>query len=190
MDKHAIIQQIKSGNEGALSLLYKEYRHEFIQFGSKNYQVSEDDLKDIFQNTVIVFYENVISGKLEFLTSDVKTYLFAIGKYQILNYKKNIAKRGNVQLNDAIKDTTTEIAEDMEQHEELNDLAKKVMGDLPENERKILELFYYQEKSMEEIAREMNYKNANVAKKKKSLIMKKLAEQIIKLSKGLMSVLL
>ena len=190
MVSHEVIQDIKSGNDAVLVRLYKQYRDEFIQFGIKNYHVKEEDLKDIFQNTIIALHENIMSGKLEFLTSDIKTYLFAIGKFQLLNFKRNIVHIGNHETDSGIKDTAPEMAEDMERKDELSDLVKKVMEDLPENEKKILELFYYQDKSMDEIAREMSYKNANVAKKKKSLIMKKVGEQVMKLTKGLMSVLL
>jgi RNA polymerase sigma factor (sigma-70 family) len=77
----------------------------------------------------------------------------------------------------------------MEEQNELEDSVKKVLAELPEHERKILELFYYEKKSMEEIAGIMGYANANSMKKKKSLILKKLGEKVIDISKGLLGLL-
>ena len=190
MDNSTIIQEIKAGNQQVIVRLYKEYRDEFIQFAIKNYGLNREELKDVFQDTIIAFYENIASGKLEHLTSDVKTYLFAIGKRQASNYKRNLFKIGNLSTDDDIKAILTDIAEEMEQPNELEDVVKKVLSELPEQERKILELFYYEKKSMEEIASIMGYANANSMKKKKSLILKKVGEQVIKLSKGLLMLLL
>ena len=83
-----------------------------------------------------------------------------------------------------------DIAEEMEQPNEIEESIKKVLAELPDHERQILELFYYEKKSMDEIAAIMGYANANSMKKKKSLILKKVGEQVIKLSKGLLGVLL
>ena len=190
MDNSTIIQEIKAGNQQVIVLLYKEYRDEFIQFAIKNYGLSREELKDVFQDTIIAFYENIASGKLEYLSSDVKTYLFAIGKRQASNHKRNLFKIGNLSTDDDIKAILTDIAEEMEQPNELEDVVKKVLSELPDQERRILELFYYEKKSMEEIASIMGYANANSMKKKKSLILKKVGEQVIKLSKGLLMLLL
>ncbi len=190
MENNTLIQEIKAGNQQVIVLLYKEYRDEFIQFAIKNYGLSREELKDVFQDTIIAFYENIASGKLEYLTSDVKTYIFAIGKRQASNHKRNLFKIGNLSTDDDIKAILTDIAEEMEQPNELEDVVKKVLSELPDQERKILELFYYEKKSMEEIASIMGYANANSMKKKKSLILKKVGEQVIKLSKGLLMLLL
>ena len=190
MDNNTIIQEVKAGNQQVIVMLYKEYRDEFIQFAVKNYGLSREELKDVFQDTIIAFYENIASGKLEYLSSDVKTYLFAIGKRQASNHKRNLFKIGNLSTDNDIKAILTDIAEEMEQPNELEDVVKKVLSELPEQERKILELFYYEKKSMEEIASIMGYANANSMKKKKSLILKKVGEQVIKLSKGLLMLLL
>jgi len=185
-----IIEEIKAGKQDAILMLYKEYRDEFIQFAQKNYGLSREELKDVFQDTVIAFYENITSGKLQYLNSDVKTYLFAIGKRQASTYKKNLLKIGNLSTDDDIKAILIDVAQEMEHPNELEEVVKKVLSELPDQERKILELFYYEKKSMEEIASIMGYANANSMKKKKSLILKKVGEQVIKLSKGLLMLLL
>jgi RNA polymerase sigma-70 factor (ECF subfamily) len=190
VNKHNIISEILSGNELSIAWLYSEYRDEFIRFGEANTTLNSEELKDVFQESIIAFYENVVSGKLQHLTSDIKTYLFAIGKRQASNYKKNLFKIGNLYGNEHINAMLKDIAEEMEQPNELEETVKKVLAELPEHERKILELFYYEKKSMDEIAKIMGYANANSMKKKKSLVLKKVGERVINLSKGLLSLLL
>ena len=190
VNKHNIISEILSGNELSITWLYSEYRDEFIRFGIANTTLNREELKDVFQESIIAFYENVVSGKLQHLTSDIKTYLFAIGKRQASNYKKNLFKIGNLYSNGHINAMLKDIAEEMEQPNELEETVKKVLAELPEHERKILELFYYEKKSMDEIAQIMGYANANSMKKKKSLVLKKVGERVINLSKGLFSLLL
>ena len=190
MHKAEIIQRIKNGDETQLLSIYKEYRDEFVKFASYNYALSNEDAKDVFQNAVIALYENVQSGKLSELTSDIKTYLFAIGKFQMLNLKKKTSLVSNLSSDYAIKENPFDMAEDDETRNEMDKLVKSVIRDLPEVDQKILELYYYEDKSLRDIAQMLNYKNENVVKKKKSLIMKKIGEQVLKISKGLMSIIL
>ena len=190
MDNSTIISRIKADDRYILAELYKNYREEFIQFIQKNYGLSREESKDIFQDTIIAFYQNIVTGKLQYLSSDVKTYLFAIGKRQASTFKKNLFKIGNVSIDSDIKAILKDIAEEMEQPNDLEDAVKKVLSELPEHEKKILELFYYEKKSMDEIATIMGYANANSMKKKKSLILKKVGDSVIKISKGLLGLLI
>ena len=72
----------------------------------------------------------------------------------------------------------TEVTDEFEGEEENKEMVRKYLEQLDGNCRKVLELYYLQGMKMEEIARELGYKNANVAKKKKSLCLKKLAELV------------
>ena len=78
--QNEIIQKIRSGGQTELGSIYEEYRTEFLQWITKEYDCSMDDGKDIYQLTILIFYDNIKKGKLEHLVSSVKTYLFGIGK--------------------------------------------------------------------------------------------------------------
>lgn len=58
----------------------------------------------------------------------------------------------------------------------------KAIEKLPEDCQQVLKLFYFNEYDMDSIARELNYKNADTAKTKKSLCMKNLMNELKKLS--------
>ena len=53
---------------------------------------------------------------------------------------------------------------------------------LPVDCQKVLKLYYFNEYDMDSIARELNYKNSDTAKSKKSICMKNLMAELKKLS--------
>jgi RNA polymerase sigma-70 factor (ECF subfamily) len=173
MAREDIIGKIRAGGPAGLAMIYEEHRDEFLHWIRKEYGCSEDDSKDIYQVTILAFYDNVRSGKLQHLVSSVKTYLFGIGK--------NIVR-------DTMRKSTRHIAFDQERwlNENLVDepgdtipehvfaSAKSALERLGEPCRRLVELFYYERKSMEEIVTELNYKNAEVAKNQKCKCMKRL----------------
>src|SRR5215212_8720069 len=80
MSENQIIERIRLGGQSELGIIYEEFRSEFIQWISREFHCTTDDSKDIYQLSILIFYDNVKSGKLEHLVSSIKTYLFAIGK--------------------------------------------------------------------------------------------------------------
>ena len=59
----------------------------------------------------------------------------------------------------------------------------QALEELPTDCKEVLRLYYFKEYDMESISREINYKNADTAKSKKSLCMKRLIQELAKLSK-------
>jgi RNA polymerase sigma-70 factor (ECF subfamily) len=58
----------------------------------------------------------------------------------------------------------------------------KAIDKLPEDCQKLLKLYYFNEYDMDSVARELNYKNSDTAKSKKSICMKNLMVELKKLS--------
>ena len=176
------IKEIKNGNETVLVELYKLYRNEFISWSFKNYTLNKEDAKDIFQETIIAFYNNVKSGQLTEFTSDVKTYLFAIGKFKIINFLKK--QQRSVTFSDfdllKVEEPIHNEMLDKEENEFIKATVKKYLNEQCEDCKKVLELYYFKDLDMKAIAQEMGYKNADVAKKKKYECFKKLAEMVKK----------
>jgi RNA polymerase sigma factor (sigma-70 family) len=176
------IKEIKNGNETVLIELYKLYRNEFLNWSFFHYKINKEDGKDIFQDTIIAFYNNVKSGTLIHLTSDVKTYLFGIGKFKIINFIKK--QQRSVTFSDfdllMVNEPITNEMIDKEENEFIKDTVKKYLNEQCEDCKKVLELYYFKDLDMKTIAEEMGYKNADVAKKKKYECFKKLAEMVRK----------
>lgn len=175
-----IIFEIKGGNQQPIYDIYRLYRNDFIRWGVHHFSCSEAEAKDVFQEVLVRFYQNIVSGHLTELTSDTRTYLYAIGKFQFLNLiKKNTRTVTFSQLE--LINTTTSIDNSMEQSEEEKhnaEMVKQHLDLLDDKSRRILEMYYLEGKDMQTIAKEVGYKNADVAKKKKYEVMKKLASMV------------
>ncbi len=181
-----IIYQIKQGNEQPLIDLYRLHRNEFIVWSCKEFRANEEQAKDAFQEAILDFHQNIVSGQLTELISSEKTYLFQIGKHKILNL---IKKEGRITYNDNLQLIKGKEFEDYMEDENkayTQEQISSAINKLPEDCQKILKLHYFNEYDMDSIAREMDYKNADTAKAKKSVCMKKLIVELNKLSKILL----
>jgi len=123
---------------------------------------------------IIAFYENVRSGKLKVLTSSVKTYLFSIGKYNILNQLK--ARRRLIPTEEIFTEVDLESNQYFKEieltHRQV--LIEQAFQQLGQACRELLMLFYYHQYSIKNIQEEMNYNNENTVKATKSRCMKSL----------------
>lgn len=175
-----IIEKIKTGDNQPLYNLYNEFRDDFIRWALNTFPVNEEEAKDVFQECIIRFYRNITNNSLQHLTCDIKTYLWAIGKYQLLNLTK-IKQRTVTYSTDKLINTTEAAEDSMSNKEEENhnkEMVRQHLSLLDEKSRRILEMYYLEGKDMKTIAEEIGYKNADVAKKKKYEVMKKLASLV------------
>lgn len=177
-----VIQEIKAGSEAALVDTYTLYRDEFMAWSVRHYSISDELAKDVFQDAIIDFYQNIQSGQLEVLNSSVKTYLFQIAKYKIINLLKRDRRQTYLEDTKLINSESQDYMQDQEIKYKLEDITI-AMSNLPADCQRLLKLYYFKEYDMPSIARELNYKNSDTAKSKKSVCMKKLMIELNKLSK-------
>jgi RNA polymerase sigma factor (sigma-70 family) len=169
-----IISRIKSGDEKSYFALYKTHRESFINWATFSYNISIEDTKDLYQETFLILWNNIREEKLTHLTADIKTYIFSIGKHLILNFikKKNrsVTFEPSLLINESYKPF------DMTHNDDHNRImVEEHLSKLEPKERRILEMYYIEEKDMKTIAAELGYKNADVAKKRKYEVFRKLA---------------
>lgn len=173
MLQNEIIAKIKTGGQTELGMIYEEYRTEFLKWVVKEYNCSEDDSKDIYQIAILIFYDNVKTGKLEHLVSSVKTYLFGIGKNIVMENMRKTKRQTPIDQERWLKEYLID-----EPHEVTSDasleIATRALNKLGEPCRKLVEMFYYERKNLEEITNALNYKNAETAKNQKCKCMKRL----------------
>jgi len=173
MDESSVIERIKSGDKTTLDEIYKQYRAEFISWVVKQYSCSTDEAKDVYQSAVLILYENIINGKLTELTSSVKTYLYSVGKNKMREARK-ITSRYKFEITEGLfaHNISSDTTED-ELTEQFNTIAAslKTLGDPCST---VLQLFYYEKQSMEQIADKQGYKNKDTAKNLKHKCLKRL----------------
>ena len=175
MDDHSVIEKIRRENgEKELKEIYNLYRTEFLNWSKKSYSCSEDDGKEIFQEVMVIFYENIISGKLKKMDSNVKTYLFGIGKNKIKEEFRYHAKKTPVEMaENKINTTINYEAEEGEDKSEIYNISDclNILGDPC---RSILVEFYYKKKNWDDISRHLNYKSSDSVKNMKYKCLKRL----------------
>src|SRR5690554_2756328 len=82
------IRSLQHGDTAVLDEIYLQYKGGFLEY-AKRYPIDQDVVRDIYQDSMIALYENIVQGKLNGLKSSIKTYLYAIGKYKIFAYLKS-----------------------------------------------------------------------------------------------------
>jgi RNA polymerase sigma factor (sigma-70 family) len=166
MSPSEIITRIRHEGQHQLGLLYQEYRSEFLHWVEKEFNCSSDDSKDIYQATILVFYDNIQSGKLEHLTSSVKTYLFGIGKNIAMENIRR-AKRSTPLPHSQWSMEYLQEEHDYSNDEMVCEGIRRAMNRMSESSKRLLQLFYYERKSMKEISVILNYRNSDTAKNQK-----------------------
>jgi len=167
-------------NNRIITETYNKYREPFLGFAQKNYGLSRGITEDIYQETMLAFHKNVLDGKMNNLNVSVQTYLFAIGKNKIIDYLRLTNKGINIEIIPDIlsldeDDRFNNLYNDEESTiNKRNMIVYKAVSQMENPCKKILTLFYWQGKNMNEIAEQMNYNSSDVAKTAKSRCMKKI----------------
>jgi RNA polymerase sigma factor (sigma-70 family) len=166
-DDH-IIQEILNGRDQTLRLLYNKYRHDFMLWAKRKFSLDESIIEDAFQDALEVFYRNVISGKLKNLNAPLQNYLAGIGRLKLLQY---LDKNKRIEYPDKINDEQigsienfleTLIEKELDKEKIVN--LKKSFNKLSETCQLLLTKRYYEEKSIEDITKEMKYENVNTTR--------------------------
>jgi DNA-directed RNA polymerase specialized sigma24 family protein len=87
-----LIDSLKRGEVDLLDEIYIENRDAFLNWITKGFNLDREEAADLYQDTVIAFFENIRKGKLTSLTVNLQTYLFSIGKNLALKHHRNKAQ--------------------------------------------------------------------------------------------------
>lgn len=160
-----IVSGILNGSKDSLNRLYKSYFPMALQLVLRN-SGNEDDAKDIFQEAVIVLYNKVKSEKFE-LNSKLNTFLYSVcRRLWLKRLKQQSRNAGNI--NDF--EEFIPVEEDMERYEEEDLKFKKMdaaLNLLGEPCKTIIEDFYMNSQSMQDICDKFGYTNTDNAKTQK-----------------------
>lgn len=163
-----IINGIRNQDDFILNWLYDNYL-QTIKKHVLNNNGSVDDVSDVFQDTIIVLYNQIESDSLN-LTTDLKGYFFGIARnvWSAQLRKKQRTVELEIDLPD--EDETEEQSDPV-----LERIVSRVFSKLKPDQQMILTLFS-DGLSYEEIAIKMNLKNEVYARRKKYLSKESLIE--------------
>lgn len=177
IEDQQLIEDLKQKKLIVLDRIYLAYKEEFFLF-ARTFSVSEDDIADVYQETVISFYENITKGKLNQLTSSIKTYLFAIGKFkiyrQLKNNKLSFVDDLVIHSDEELKTFEVEVSKKRQK------VLKEALYNLGAKCKEVLELFYYEGLTLDEIQNFLKYSSKDVLKSQKSRCLKQLKEIVTK----------
>ena len=141
---------------------------------------NEEDAKDVYQESIIILYNKVKAGDFE-LTSKLKAYIYSVCR-RIWLKKLNQRSKKESELKDFHESIPVE--SDLELHE-IRDLQLSRMEEsmlmLGEPCRTIIQDFYMQNKSMQEICDKFGYTNPDNAKTQKYKCLQRLKKLFFQL---------
>jgi RNA polymerase sigma factor (sigma-70 family) len=160
------IEGLRTGNSEVLSVLYKKYYNIVLKFIVNN-SGTQEAAQDIYQETIIVLYENVQKSSFE-LNCQLQTYIFSIAKRLWLKQLKKSSKTFLFKEDgeNELVDVSEEITEHLNKEVELEKLNQSLL-ELGEPCATLIKDFYVQKLSMDEIAEKFGYTNADNAKNQK-----------------------
>lgn len=177
MENHSMIERIKKqDSENGLKEIYSKYRDEFLLWAIRNHSCSMEEAKDVFQQTVIIFYENIVYGKVSEITTKVKTYLFSIGKNKLLELIRKKGKHLNEFKDQAYSGSEIYYGDEYEEYEGKLKKVELCLEKLGDPCKGILKQYYYQKRSMQEIAKVLDYKNSDTVKNLKYKCLQRLRQ--------------
>lgn len=159
------MEGLAASDKKAVETIYKD-NFNTIQALIINNNGSADDARDIFQESMIVLYEKAKSGSFE-LNCQIKTFLYSVSRRLWL---KRLQQQNRFSSPGDSMEPVVPVEEDLEEHERRNaefDMMEKAISHLGEPCKSLIEAYYLQKQSMQAIAANFGYTNADNAKNQK-----------------------
>ena len=150
---------LRQNNKTAFSLLYKRHIKALIQFGRK-LTTDQELIKDQLQELFVEIW-NKRSSLVE--VEQVKIYLIKALRYKLLRAISKSNKSQVYRLEDLLTDFSELDLMEEEVSQERKKLIKIQLQQLPERQREVIHLRYYQNLKNEEIAEIININYQSVA---------------------------
>lgn len=164
---------------------YEGLKPLFINYIRKNFDLSYDDIMDIYADVWIDVRNNILNGRVEKETK-WQAYILKMGWNQANKLKNRLKQMDSIDVegfnSDAFEKEYTENAEaekSIYSDPQLIAILGAELSYIPDPCNKILKLYYHDGMSMTEIADSMNYSNQNSAKTTKNRCMDKLKARIL-----------
>lgn len=167
------VDLILKGDRHALTIVYKKHRL-FIQNYITSHRGNREDAQDVYQEVMMVFYANIVSGRLICLQGKLSTYLYKVAQ----NVWHN-RQRLREPLAHATALTDYPIERSINTAKE-DALLHQLMNGLDYRCREMLTLFYFERLPMKKIAERMGMDQVESARKRKWDCLEKLRKLVQK----------
>lgn len=160
-----ILAALRNGEEDALAELFFRNRRPITALVVRN-QGNEDDADDVLQEALVALWERVRNGSFEY-QAKLSTFLYATAKN--IWFHRLARRRREVAMPEEFDAMDTDEYSPLEEVEENERVlaVQRAMEQIGHPCRELLLLFYWEENSMDEIARKLGFANADTVKSKK-----------------------
>ncbi len=167
-----LVEAIKNNNSSVLQALYISNYSKIEKFIVSN-NGSKEQAKDIFQEAYIASWKNVKNDK--FIPKNetaINGYLYTIAKNKWMDYLRSVQykkntfyKEGNFKVEEKSTYDSLDLDNELVYEKKMN-LAMKAFKELKKPCKELLTKFYFEKKSMAEIAEELSIDAASTRNKK------------------------
>lgn len=176
-----ILESIRKGeNTSILQHLYEKVLPKICKYICKN-SGTEDDAFDIFQDGIMIFYKYVISGRYR-EEYDIAGFLYTVCRNLWINKARHDRLLMRLDENFEGNDLGNNILDDIISKERESEV-KRLLSELGEKCRELLQYAFYYRLSTSEICNKMGFANEDTLKTKKYKCKQRLLE-IIKNSRN------
>jgi RNA polymerase sigma factor (sigma-70 family) len=170
-----ILDLMHQGDDEALVMLYRQNQKAVTSYVLRN-NGSGEDAEDVLQESVIILWERVQSGRFEY-SAKLSTFIFGIAKNVWSRKRMRKHREPATEFENDVFDSGEQSALDAMIDSERSRTIADAMERLGDPCRTLLVLYYWEERSQEEIALQMGFANAATVKSKKYTC-KKMLEKI------------
>lgn len=170
----------KNNDQKVMQQVYQQIFPKFRSHVLKN-SGDENQAKDVFQEAFVNCWQNVKEDKLA-TNSNLEAYLFTIAKNKWIDHLRSMEFKKTVKMDNLSRLTIVqdEPENDHKVTEQQDEIMKKALDRLGANCKLLLQLFYFDRKSMHEISRLMEIAPAS-ARNQKYRCMEKLRNLSLKI---------
>ncbi len=159
-----LIERIRKNDRLVLGEIYTKYEKQVFSY-IKYKGGTEEDAKDMLQEAIIVLWQKVNSGDFN-LSAQLSTFLIAVAKNQWRKELRKKSKMSNEQISENKSDENPGQLDTL-LIQEKSDLVQKAFELIKPLCKKLLLLFYFEERNLEDITKILKFSNSNVTKSKK-----------------------
>ena len=181
-----LFERLKHGDESVAQELYNRHADAFFHWARKTYrQFPEEEIRDMYQEAFLTFYYQVKDGKLSEIRHSVKSYLFSIGKNFIRNELRKKAKFVDSEDDRYMEQESRSAELDLSmmanyQQKHQAEVVKKLLIQIGDPCKTVLELAFFRRFSPEAIASHMGYTTEASARVRKVRCLKQMGDLLEK----------
>jgi len=173
MSEKELVALLRLKNPKAFKQVQQYYR--MCRNLARKSNISEEDSKDLFQDSVIVLYENLQKPDFK-LSSKVSTYLYSVFQNKMYAFARK------AKPTDPIQDEKIMHYDSEPESRWSEEKILQALGELGNNCSELISAYYYHRERLKTLAKELGYSSENTAKQAKYKCMQKLKNKLIRLS--------